>query len=157
MGPMRIPESYTPTGSNITYPVNDMKLLFDLAAKLNTLNNNDPQRLVKFIPWYQRSPNGNNLLYTGGIRLPDGTVPTVGDVAKNASLRYVPDNGEKINKELAEASLQIDAALKTDEKYFEIAENMYRAHKKFIGMRNPQTMPQYLMINITLIRLPVLL
>ncbi|KAL8952973.1 MAG: hypothetical protein Q9222_001149 [Ikaeria aurantiellina] len=79
MGPMRFPETITYTGSNESIPVNDMKLVFQLADTMNALNSNLPNKenfTVNFIPWIQESPNG--LYYYSGFKKPDtGLPPTV--------------------------------------------------------------------------------
>ncbi|KAF8459775.1 hypothetical protein BDZ91DRAFT_741582 [Kalaharituber pfeilii] len=132
MGPMRFPVSIHSHTLNLTIPFNDHKLVFSLATKLNELNRQDPKYAVKFIPWYQSSPNGNNLVYMGGIRKPDGTVPTMNDIAENPDLAYKPDNGVAMESELEHVGEVINEHVMSPERMRDVAENMFRAHKQFI-------------------------
>ena len=84
MGPMRFPETIQYAGSNETIPVNDMKLVFQLADVMNELNKGDDNFTVKFIPWIQNNPNG--LYYYNGIKKPDGLPPTVTEIQTNPNL-----------------------------------------------------------------------
>ena len=77
---MRFPESILLTGTNETLPVNDMKLTFQLANYMNTLNAGNANFTVNFIPWIENDPNG--LQYFHGIKKPNGLPPTVTE-AKN--------------------------------------------------------------------------
>ncbi|KAL8943111.1 MAG: hypothetical protein Q9211_001099 [Gyalolechia sp. 1 TL-2023] len=78
MGPMRFPESIQYAGSNETIPMNDMKLVFQLADIMNQLNNGQSNYTVNFIPWIQESPNG--LVYLNGFKQANGLPPTVADL-----------------------------------------------------------------------------
>ena len=53
---MRFPESIQYAGTNETLPVNDMKLTFQLADYMNTLNKGDANFTINFIPWIQNDP-----------------------------------------------------------------------------------------------------
>lgn len=80
----RFPESVQLAGSNETVPVNDMKLTFQLADFMNTLNEGDANFTVNFIPWIQSNPNG--LQYLNGIKKPNGQTPTVTEAKNNKNL-----------------------------------------------------------------------
>lgn len=84
MGPMRFPETLQYTGSNETLPINDQRLVFQLADVMNQLNKGHPNFTVNFIPWIQSSPNG--LYYFNGIKKPNGLPPTVTEVTDNKNL-----------------------------------------------------------------------
>ena len=132
---MRFPEEVFFAKENVTLPINDHKLVFDLATYLNNKNGNSTQYLVNWIPWYQGNANGNNLVYMGGIRKKDGTVPTQNDINADPSLKYTPDNGAEVTAELESVTAEVQSLLFTDEQLMEVAENMFQAHKEFIGMR----------------------
>lgn len=132
---MRFPESIK-VSPNLTLPINDQKLVFSLGAHLNKLNNNNPKYKVDFIPWLQRSPNGNGLVYMGGKRKPDGTVPTQKEILENPELAYKVDDGAKMTAELTGIQAKITAKFFNNDTIKAVAENMYKAHKQFIGMPN---------------------
>ena len=133
LGPMRFPESiqFSP---NLTLPVNDHKLVFSLGAHLNQVNNNNLEYKVDFIPWLQTSPNGNGLVYKGGKRKPDGTVPTEKEIKENPELAYTVDNGAQMTAELSDVQAKLAATFWNNDRMKAVAEDMYRAHKQFIGM-----------------------
>ena len=133
MGPMRFPESIK-VSPNLTLPINDQKLVFSLGAHLNQLNNNNPKYKVDFIPWLQASPNGNGLVFMGGKRKPDGTVPTQKEIQENPELAYKVDNGAKITAELTGIQAKVAATFFNNDRIKAVAEDMYKAHKQFIGM-----------------------
>ena len=81
---MRFPESIQYAGTNETLPVNDMKLVFQLADFMNTLNKGDANFTVNFIPWIETDPNG--LQYFHGIKKPNGLPPTVTEAKNNKNL-----------------------------------------------------------------------
>lgn len=81
---MRFPESTKYAGTNETLPVNDMKLVFQLADAMNQLNNGNSNFTVNFIPWIQTDPNG--LYYFNGIKKPNGLPPTLTEVKNNKNL-----------------------------------------------------------------------
>lgn len=84
MGPMRFPETIQYTGTNETLPINDQRLVFQLADLMNQLNKGHPNFTVNFIPWIQSNPNG--LYYFNGIKKPNGLSPTVTEVKNNKNL-----------------------------------------------------------------------
>lgn len=131
---MRFPIEIFWASKNQTLPINDHKLVFDLSNYLNNKNINDPQYLINWIPWYQTNANGNNLVYMGGIRKKDGTVPTQNDINADPSLAYTVDNGPEITAELATIKAVENSLFYSDEELMAVAENMFEAHRKFIGM-----------------------
>lgn len=84
MGPTRFPETIQYAGTNETLPINDQKLVFQLADVMNELNKGQPNFTVNFIPWIQSDPNG--LYYFNGIKKPNGLPPTVTEVKNNKNL-----------------------------------------------------------------------
>ena len=78
---MRFPESIQYAGTNETLAVNDMKLTFQLADFMNTLNEGNANFTVNFIPWIQNNPNG--LQYLHGIKKPNGLPPTITEAKNN--------------------------------------------------------------------------
>ena len=131
MGPMRFPEEVI--YKNETLPINDHKLVFDLASYLNNMNHNDTRYRVDWIPWYQTNANGNNLVYMGGIRKADGSVPTQNDIDADPSLKYTVDNGAEMTAEVASIKAFEDATFYSDEELMAVANNMFEAHSQFIS------------------------
>lgn len=127
---MRFPESIQYAGSNETLPFNDQKLVFQLGSKLNAMNKNNPKYAVNFIPWYQSSQNAP--VFLNGVRLEDGTVPTVQDMIENPSLQVAADEGIMAD-ELATVREKMGKTFFNPERMGELAADVYRAHKKFIG------------------------
>ena len=126
MGPMRFPQLVKYSGTNETVEIQDHKLVFDLAAEVNGLNNNDKNFSVNFIPWYQSSPNG--LVDNDGIRLPDGSLPTLTDVRNDPSLSpqqtYAPDVESLLSK--------VEDILNNQTFLEQLAKNMFEAHKTWL-------------------------
>lgn len=115
------------SSTNETYTINDHQLVFQLAAEMNKLNNHDANWSVDFIPWYQSNPNG--LYYHDGITLPSGLPPTISQVAEDPSLTIQKENLPS-TQELEEHIEEIT----TDEDFYaEMATNMFKAHKEFLG------------------------
>ena len=81
---MRFPESIKLTGTNETLTVNDMKLTFQLAEFMNTLNKGNANFTINFIPWIENDPNG--LQYFYGIKKPNGQTPTLTEAKNNKNL-----------------------------------------------------------------------
>jgi monoamine oxidase len=125
MGPMRFPN--TITLANETYNISDHQMVFQLAAEMNKLNNFDKNLSVDFIPWYQSSRNG--LYYHNGIRLPSGLPPTVSQIAANSSLT-VPSILDASTQELQD---KVNSALPGEEFMVEMAQNMFKAHREWLG------------------------
>ncbi|MCJ1462944.1 hypothetical protein MMC07_001548 [Pseudocyphellaria aurata] len=84
MGPMRFPETIQYAGTNETLPINDQRLVFQLADIMNQLNKGHPNFTVNWIPWIQSDPNG--LYYFNGIKKPNGLPPTVTEVGNDKNL-----------------------------------------------------------------------
>ncbi|KAG2224200.1 hypothetical protein INT45_001318, partial [Circinella minor] len=123
MGPMRFPISID-YGDKIL-PITDHKSVFALADELNKLNKNNEKYKIEFIKWIESSEN--NLSYKNGVRLPNGRVPTVGQVAANASL--IKDTGTNYMKE------SIDKVMNpffTDDWKELMGKDLYAAHSKAI-------------------------
>jgi monoamine oxidase len=83
MGPMRFPVSITYADTNETIPMNDHRMVFQLADTLNKMNGNDSQYMINFIKWIESSPNTP---FPTSKRLSDGTVPGAALVAANPAL-----------------------------------------------------------------------
>ncbi|KAK3328113.1 flavin-containing amine oxidoreductase-domain containing protein [Cercophora scortea] len=124
MGPMRFPS--TITLSNETYNVTDHQLVFQLAAEMNKLNNNDKNLSVDFIPWIQSNPNG--LVYQNGIRLANGMPPTRAQIAQNSSLTITTP----VNPSTLELQEKVAKALPGQDFYVEMAQNMFKAHREWL-------------------------
>lgn len=127
MGPMRFPLSITYADSNETVQIQDHRIVFDLAEQVNKLNQNNTNFTVNFIPWYQSSPNG--LYYVGGVRKPDGQVPTLGEIEANASLAGAATSEDPIQDELTAyfGDFFANATFIS-----QMAKNIYRAHKTWL-------------------------
>ncbi|CAO3594472.1 unnamed protein product [Absidia cylindrospora] len=119
MGPMRIP--YANKYKNKTLPVKDHQIVFKLADELN--KRNDEKHHIKFIDWIEQ--NDDVLSYKNGIRLPNGQVPTKGDVKLNISLTLdLGDAGKEANTAFSEFD--------TDEWRTKMADDIYAAHQMFL-------------------------
>ena len=70
MGPMRFPYTYLNPLDNKTYPINDHRLVFDLAKEMNEINRNNKNFSINFIPWIE--DNQNSFHYFNGYKLPSG-------------------------------------------------------------------------------------
>ncbi|GKZ36297.1 hypothetical protein AbraIFM66950_007331 [Aspergillus brasiliensis] len=128
MGPMRFPMNITYANTNETLEIQDQRLVLQLADVLNQLNADaDPDLQVTFIPFIQENPNLP--ADTGGVRLPDGRIPTVAQVAANSSLAYTAPPADPTA--VADAKAQYMQWAQTDQisKIRAVANNMYRAHK----------------------------
>ncbi|KAI5300726.1 hypothetical protein KEM55_005511 [Ascosphaera atra] len=127
MGPMRFPYDIKYADTNETMPINDHKIVFQLANYMNKLNKDHKERQVNFIPFIQNT--NNSLSYTDGIRKADGTVPTIAEVSKNASLAP-PKQAESPQLEKAEDVLK--SILKNETFMKELGQNVYKAHKAYL-------------------------
>ena len=123
---MRFPESIVYAGTNETLPVNDMKLTFQVADYMNTLNKGNANFTISFIPWLQTSPNGLQYLY--GIKKPNGLPPTVTEAKNNTNFTaHIPFDPlvtelTKIDDDISCNPTTMAAA----------AKNMFVAHKAFL-------------------------
>ena len=126
MGPMRFPLTWT-SSEGETYNITDHQLVYQLVDEMNELNNHAANWSIDFIPWYQSNPNG--LYYHDGIRLPNGLPPTITQLAEDPSLSIQRPNLPS-TQELQE---HIDSIITDEDFYAEMATNMFRAHKEFLG------------------------
>ncbi|KAL4883174.1 flavin-containing amine oxidoreductase-domain containing protein [Aspergillus karnatakaensis] len=127
MGPMRFPVSINYKEKNETLEIQDHKMVFQLADKINELNaDSHPELHVGFIPFVQSAMNVP--ASSGGNRLDNGRIPTAGEVSAQPDLVYSASSPNETLSDSAESAY---------EKYIEkdgvsmkdIAENIYRAHK----------------------------
>lgn len=126
MGPMRFPLTWT-NSEGETFNITDHQLVYQLVAEMNELNNHDANWSIDFIPWYQSNPNG--LYYHDGIKLPTGLPPTISQVAEDPSLTIVREN----NPSTQALEDHIEEIVTDEDFYAEMAMNMFRAHKEFLG------------------------
>ncbi|PWW79360.1 hypothetical protein C7212DRAFT_288617 [Tuber magnatum] len=126
MGPMRFPRSIKYAGTNETLIIRDHHIVFQLADYLNYKNKNETDLVVKFIKWIQTNPNTRS--YFQGIRKPDGSVPTLAETQADPSLNPAPITDPSY-QEVEEKVLEL---LGTKERMAELANNVYKAHKKTI-------------------------
>ncbi|KAF1981449.1 L-amino-acid oxidase [Aulographum hederae CBS 113979] len=130
MGPMRFPVSIELPGTNESIPMNDHRMVFQLADHLNELNGNSSEYAVNFIPWIQ-SASGDPA--TTSKRLPDGTVPSVGDLeaspmlADNVNATYSNETAVALAQAAYDAWVGLD-----EEKLKSFALNIFEAHKQAI-------------------------
>ena len=124
---MRFPESIQYAGSNETLLINDMQLVFQLAAVMNQLNEGQPNYTVKFIPWIQESPNG--LYYFSGLKDADGLPPTATEVKNNPKLT-LPVPEDPIVGNITDLVSEIGCNPKTAAA---IAKNTFTAYKDYIN------------------------
>ncbi|KAF2791444.1 hypothetical protein K505DRAFT_326865 [Melanomma pulvis-pyrius CBS 109.77] len=128
MGPMRFPVSTTYPDTNETIEINDHKMVFQLGATLNKMNNYAPNLAVNFIPWIQSSPNVP--ANSNGYRLPNGRIPSVAQIAANSSLRNPAYTAANLTAaELAEEDVEklLD---ESEERLKAAAKNIFKAHKE---------------------------
>jgi monoamine oxidase len=130
MGPMRFPVSITYADTNETLEIMDHRMVFQLAGVLNKMNTNRPDLQVNFIPWIQSSPNVP--ADSGGIRLPDGRIPSAAQVAANASLVFTAASANATAVADAESAYENYTTLNDRETLRKIATNMYQAHKQAV-------------------------
>ncbi|CAI7644990.1 unnamed protein product [Penicillium pancosmium] len=130
MGAMRIPlTAPIPLGNEtLTLNFTTHRIVFQLSETLNKLNKQHESFRVDWIPFIQNSDNALSL--NGKKRNPDGSIPTIGDVAKNSSLGASTIHTavlEKLNVELGK--IMYDPSMMKL-----IASNVYEAHKKFLDV-----------------------
>lgn len=129
MGPMRFPVSITYTDPAETIEIQDHRVVFQLADVLNEQNNNASEYKVNFIEWIQSAPGDPA---DTSARRPDGTVPSVGEVAAdpqystNANLTYSNATAVALAEEMYDEWISNG---NTREEYRNIATNVYKAHK----------------------------
>ncbi|KAJ5983216.1 hypothetical protein N7481_005315 [Penicillium waksmanii] len=130
MGAMRIPlTAPIPLGNEtLRLDFTTHRIVFQLSETLNELNKQHESFKVDWIPFIQNSDNALSL--NGNKRNPDGSIPTIGDVAKNSSLGASTIHTavlEKLNAELGK--IMYDPSMMKL-----IASNVYEAHKKFLDV-----------------------
>ncbi|KAH7357946.1 flavin-containing amine oxidoreductase-domain containing protein [Plectosphaerella cucumerina] len=84
LGPMRFPFEITDAETNETFPINDQKMVFQLADVLNELNAGNDAVQVKFWDWIQSNPNTP---VDNPNRRADGTFLSRAEVAADPSLQ----------------------------------------------------------------------
>ncbi|KAG2203279.1 hypothetical protein INT47_000199 [Mucor saturninus] len=120
MGPMRFPIEYNYKGK--TLPITDHQIVFQVTDELNKLNKKSHH--VEYIKWYQS--RDNNLYYKDGFRLPDGTIPTLGQVKANATIVPASADLSDLSDAVSKASSEF-----RDEKWTELlGKDLYAAHEK---------------------------
>lgn len=128
MGPMRFPVTVQYAGTNETFDIQDHKMVFQLADVLNKMNAEDhPELSIDFIPFIQDNPNTPTS--SGGNRLPNGRIPTKGQVKADSSLLYKPASSNATAAIEAEAEFEKYTDVKDINTIKKVASNMFRAHK----------------------------
>ncbi|KAI9736271.1 MAG: hypothetical protein M1834_001157 [Cirrosporium novae-zelandiae] len=132
MGPMRFPVSIKYSGTNDTLEIKDHRMVFQLAAKLNEMNNYDESLAVNFIKWIQSSANEP---VDTDKRRPDGTVPGAAEVSANPSLA-TDDTAGYSNATITAMDNAEDAyddwVGLDEDKMRSLATNIFRAHKQAV-------------------------
>lgn len=124
MGPMRLPYSVTYNdGETLEYT--DHRMVWQLADKLNQMNQGDAQYRVDFIPWVQHHPN--ELIALDTQRKPDGSFPTRGDLQANPGLE---EPNAITTQEYKTTQDRMDEILKKPETLKSIQRDVWRAHKR---------------------------
>lgn len=128
MGPMRFPMEITM--GNETIPINDHRMVFQLAEEMTKLNGGpDAEFAVNFIPWIQSSPN---LPAATSKRRMDGTVPSVTEVKNDPALYADNANLTYSNATAVALASEEYEDWKSSVSVKETAINVFRAHKKAI-------------------------
>ncbi|KAF4447228.1 L-amino-acid oxidase [Fusarium austroafricanum] len=126
MGPMRFPATYTNPETKETMNITDHQIVFQLAEEMNRLNNHDKNFSVDFIKWIQASPNG--LSYKNEFKLPTGLPPTLGQIAKNASL----GPSTVLDPESKDLQVKVNSFMPNSNFSTLMAKNMFKAHKQWL-------------------------
>jgi hypothetical protein len=129
MGAMRIPITATfPLGNeSLTLNFTSHQIVFQLAEALNKINGHEKSLNIDWIPFLQNRDNALSLI--GNKRNLDGSIPTVGDVAKNSSLGASTLHTPNLDSLTA----KLNALMYNPEDMRLIASNIYEAHKRFLG------------------------
>ena len=123
---MRFPEAIQLAGTNETLEVNDMKLTFQLADFMNTLNKGNANFTINFIPWIQSSPNGLQYLY--GIKKPNGVAPTITEAKSNSNYTaHIPFDPLVTELTNIEDKIACEPTVMAA-----AAKNVFTAHKAFL-------------------------
>ncbi|TKW59094.1 L-amino-acid oxidase [Colletotrichum tanaceti] len=131
LGPMRFPHTIHDAETNETYPINDQKMIYQLADVLNKINADagaDPSLQVNFIPWIQVSDNAP---VATKERRPDGTVPGRKEIAADPSLMTPTTYSNATAAREAIQALDDFKALTPERARF-YATNVFRAHKEAV-------------------------
>ncbi|KAJ5649381.1 uncharacterized protein N7484_003104 [Penicillium longicatenatum] len=129
-GAMRIPITATFPMGNETLTLNFTyhQMVFQLSEALNKLNKYNESLNIDWIPFIYNSDNALSLIKDN--RNPDGSIPTIGDVARNRSIGastihtpHLDDLKNKLGK------IMLDPAMMKL-----IASNIFEAHKKFLDV-----------------------
>lgn len=133
LGPMRFPYTITDAETNQTFPIEDQKMIFQLADVLNKLNKNkDPAYQVNFIPWIQTSANAP---VATSKRRPDGTIPGRMETRLDPSLLDNVNASYSNVTAVYEAMAALDdfKALTPERARF-YAKDIFRAHKEAVEL-----------------------
>jgi hypothetical protein len=128
MGPMRFPLRYQDPTTGESLNISDHQLVFQLADEMNRINGGDKNLSVDFIEWIQSNPNG--LVYNNGFKLPSGLPPTVAQIEEDPWLGGPVKPLDESTEELVAA---VEQYLPRPEFYAQMARNMFKAHKEWIG------------------------
>lgn len=130
MGAMRIPITATfPLGNDtLTLNFTSHQIVFQLAETLNELNDHKESLNIDWIPFIQNSDNA--LSFVENKRNPDGSIPTIGDVARNSSLGATSLHTPALNDLMS----QLGKMMYDPPTMNLVASNLYEAHKEFLGM-----------------------
>lgn len=124
MGPMRLPYTVTYNdGETLEYT--DHQMVWQLADKLNQMNQSDAQCRVDFIPWVQHHPN--ELIALDTRRKPDGSFPSRGDIQADSSLE---EPNAITTHEYNNTKSRMDDILKNKETLKSLQRDVWRAHKR---------------------------
>lgn len=124
MGPMRLPYRVTwDDGEVIEY--SDHAMVWDLVERLNELNKGDEKLKVDFIPWVQH--HENELIAQDTKRLPDGSIPTRGEIEADPSLE---ESSGMSTEQYTTTQNHMDAILKDKNTLKSIQRDPWRAHKR---------------------------
>lgn len=132
LGPMRFPYEITDEATNETYPINDQRMIFQLADKVNALNAaavaNGSVHPVEFTPWVQSSPNTP---VNTKKRRPDGTFP--GKTEVSTLPQYYDEPAAYSNATAAAIALDaldtVKGLTSSSERRKFFATDIFRAHK----------------------------
>lgn len=128
MGPMRFPYEIHDETTNETYPINDQKMIFQLADVLNELNAGNESMKVEFIPWIQTSPNTP---VNTKKRRPDGTFPGKTEVATMPEYYEPTVYSNETAAAIAQDALDRIKNLDSERAKF-LATDIFRAHKQAV-------------------------
>lgn len=129
MGPMRFPVEIKYPDTNETLEIKDHRMVFQLAGVLNEQNGHDPDYAVNFIPWIQ-SASGDPAATPK--RRPDGTVPSVSDVAAHPKQYDVNPNATYSNATAVAMAGDVYTEWTSKVSFEDMAKSIFQAHKKAV-------------------------